>query len=111
MHRCLLVDEVSHRIAEACAPDYKNPVVYRSEPPHEKPQLRTLYALAQTCRALLDPALDVLWWYQIGVGDLVKCMPEDVQVWDIPRNKIASICLSKRVTSFIDNVIRNLSGN
>ncbi|KAF9818788.1 hypothetical protein IEO21_02568 [Rhodonia placenta] len=37
-----------------------------------------LYALATTCTDFRDPALDLLWRKQKGLGNLIKCMPADL---------------------------------
>ncbi len=42
---------------------------------------RTAYALARTCRAFLEPALDVLWSRQCDLQFLVSCMPDGL--WEI----------------------------
>lgn len=49
------------------------------------PELGTVYALARTCRTLQGPALDVIWYYQFGLQNLVKCMPEDL--WEISKRE------------------------
>ncbi|OAX39075.1 hypothetical protein K503DRAFT_113858 [Rhizopogon vinicolor AM-OR11-026] len=40
----------------------------------------TIAALARTCRAFKEPALDVLWKNMDGLGPLVSCLPENVKV-------------------------------
>ena len=71
MHRCLRVAELAHRIAEACATNYQEgETIYN---------LRAVYALAKTCRALHEPALDVLW-YHIGLEELLLLIPV-LKVW------------------------------
>ena len=40
--------------------------------------VQDLSSLARTCRALLDPALDVLWYHQRSLTNLVKCLPDDL---------------------------------
>ncbi|KAI0351986.1 hypothetical protein OH77DRAFT_828785 [Trametes cingulata] len=39
--------------------------------------LRTVYALALTCRAFLEPALDQLWRRQLTLFNLAKTLPRD----------------------------------
>ncbi|TFK45390.1 hypothetical protein OE88DRAFT_1788708 [Heliocybe sulcata] len=38
----------------------------------------SLHAMAVTCKAFVDPALTVLWRQGSSLGDLVRCMPEDL---------------------------------
>lgn len=71
MHHCLLVPELAARIVEACAQDYRVACLESGYRPH----FNTLCALARTCRTLQEPALDVIWYYQFGIQNLVKCMP------------------------------------
>ncbi|OAX31738.1 hypothetical protein K503DRAFT_703255, partial [Rhizopogon vinicolor AM-OR11-026] len=40
----------------------------------------TIAALARTCRAFKEPALDVLWKNMDGLGPLVSCLPENVKL-------------------------------
>ena len=82
MHRCLLVSELAQRIAEACAPEYKYAAVRDCQFPF--PGFGTLCSLARTCRALQQPALDVIWYYQSGVQHLVKFLPQGTwnMQWD-----------------------------
>ena len=84
MHRCLLVTELAIRIAEACAlvsPDEDVPIYYLDDH-HSRNltglDLRTVWALAQTCRALQDPGLDIMWRFQFGLQTLLRCMPYDL---------------------------------
>ncbi|KAK7028634.1 hypothetical protein R3P38DRAFT_2937596 [Favolaschia claudopus] len=46
-----------------------------------RPQVIALYHLAQTCRRLCDPALDVLWKATHGLVPLLKCLP--TKSWEI----------------------------
>ncbi|KAH9932319.1 uncharacterized protein B0H18DRAFT_1115985 [Fomitopsis serialis] len=41
----------------------------------------TVASLARTCRDFCSPALDVLWRSQVGLANIVKCMPPDL--WEI----------------------------
>ncbi|OBZ66705.1 hypothetical protein A0H81_13154 [Grifola frondosa] len=60
MHRCLLVAEVWRRIVE------------------EAETTSSLAALARTCRAFKDTALDILWCNQRGLENIIKCISPDV---------------------------------
>lgn len=82
MHHCLYVEELVSRIAEACAPAYNTP---QADDARGIPGLGTLRALAQTCRALQEPALNVLWYHKAGLHHFIQCMPEDA--WEIPGAK------------------------
>ena len=44
---------------------------------HLQPQQRSLSALASSCRAFQNPALDALWFTQTSLAPLVKCLPAD----------------------------------
>ena len=44
--------------------------------------LRTLSALARTCKILAEPSLDILWHRQErGLGPLMKTLPADL--WEV----------------------------
>ncbi|EMD32168.1 hypothetical protein CERSUDRAFT_77732 [Gelatoporia subvermispora B] len=57
--------------------------VYHIHPPDVQGQ-STLLSLAQTCRALCEPALDTLWETQENLVNLVKCLPEDALESTLP---------------------------
>jgi hypothetical protein len=40
--------------------------------------LKTVCAVAFTCRTLSAPALDVLWAHQHAMGPLMQCLPDDI---------------------------------
>ncbi|KAJ7803572.1 hypothetical protein B0H14DRAFT_2887402 [Mycena olivaceomarginata] len=48
---------------------------------------QTLAALARTCKAFQDPALDVLWRYQSTVMHVLDCMPGDIWELDDPESE------------------------
>ena len=89
MHRCLLVEELAFRIAEACAPDYKD-----FEVTSQGSGRGTVCALAQTCRALQDPALNVLWYYQVDLRNLFRCFPDDLWRKIFEGSKSVTVCTS-----------------
>ncbi|KAH9919407.1 uncharacterized protein B0H18DRAFT_1027961 [Fomitopsis serialis] len=72
MHRTLavpeLVDLIAHELEAATRGNL------RLGTPH----LPTFLALALTSRTFLEPALDVIWRVQTGLGPLVRCLPEDL---------------------------------
>ncbi len=76
MHACFAIPEIVQRIAEEAGrgsetfPDDESEV-----------DTLTVYALARTCRAFLEPALDVLWSCQWDLGFLIVCMPKDLWEW------------------------------
>lgn len=80
MHRCLLVAELVRHITESCAPGYKDTTAGQEFP---CVGLATVCALVQTCRALQGPALDVIWYQQLGLDHLVKCIPD--HAWEMYR--------------------------
>ena len=59
-------------------------------------RLSTLQAVARTCHTLLEPALDYLWYDQIGLGHLVQCLPEDLWLTEGKSNEIL-VCSSPNV--------------
>jgi hypothetical protein len=44
---------------------------------HLRDDRASLFALACSCRAFLNPTLDVLWSVQASLAPLVKCLPAD----------------------------------
>lgn len=78
MHRALLVQEILIVIFESV------PTVPSSHPTDVRVLHRTLIALACTCRAFTDVALDILWRDPPSLATLIQCMPVDV--WSITAN-------------------------
>ena len=83
MHACWRIPELSKLIVEALVPGYKEitdfDCIHVSDPSTPTPQLRTLWAVAQTCRTLCEPALDVMWYFQFGMYRLLRyCTPQDL---------------------------------
>ncbi|KAK7013698.1 hypothetical protein R3P38DRAFT_2720428 [Favolaschia claudopus] len=72
MHRCWEVAELVQLIFEALDPYAVG--VYRAEGIGQL-KASTLFRLAQTCRQLCEPALDVLWRTNEGLILLLKCLP------------------------------------
>ncbi|KAH9922055.1 uncharacterized protein B0H18DRAFT_526381 [Fomitopsis serialis] len=62
MHRALAVPELLRMILDHTG--------------GEQPYLPALLAFALTCHAFLEPALDIIWHFQNGLGHLVECLPE-----------------------------------
>ncbi|KAH9834058.1 uncharacterized protein C8Q71DRAFT_770787 [Rhodofomes roseus] len=56
----------------------------------------TLVAFALTCRTFLEPALDVIWRKQNGLGHLVECLPRDL--WTISPGEPLDILLLQEPT-------------
>ncbi|KAJ6623297.1 hypothetical protein B0H10DRAFT_1786705, partial [Mycena sp. CBHHK59/15] len=85
-----------------------------------------LAALARTCKAFEDPALNLLWKNQNSIENVLTCMPEDV--WDrcvpdngqkvrirlrraiLPTDWERPLYYSQRVKSFTFNEMSRLSG-
>ncbi|KAH9919420.1 uncharacterized protein B0H18DRAFT_1122536 [Fomitopsis serialis] len=63
MHRALAVPELLRMILDHAG--------------GEQPYLPALLAFALTCHAFLEPALDIIWHFQNGLGHLVECLPEE----------------------------------
>lgn len=59
MHPCLTIDEILRN-------------VFEHSPKSQLP------ALALTCRAFLEPCLDLLWHEQLSFVPLIQCMPTDL---------------------------------
>ena len=62
MHHCLAIQEIVRIIMGFC---------------ESEDNLYTLIALARTCRAFEDPALDRIWYSMKSLRPLFKCLPED----------------------------------
>ena len=65
MHRCWLVNELTLEIAWHA----------RSQ---SMPFLHDVAALAQTCSAIHEPVMDVLWHTLHNLLPVVKCLPDDL---------------------------------
>ena len=50
--------------------------------------LSTLQAVARTCRTFLEPALDCVWYEQVGLGHLVQCFPEGLWLTEGEDNEV-----------------------
>ncbi|KAG1733827.1 hypothetical protein EDB19DRAFT_1192274 [Suillus lakei] len=69
MHPALLINDIAHLILENL----------RSSP-------SDLAHVAQTCRGLVDPALDILWSRMLSLAPLIMCLPRDT--WEVKSNTI-----------------------
>ncbi|KAG6375713.1 hypothetical protein JVT61DRAFT_3288 [Boletus reticuloceps] len=78
MHHCLLIPELAISIIQFLADDRPawHDSRYLKNP-------RDVARLAQTCKALAEPALDTLWKTQHSLAPLVMCLPPDV--WELTR--------------------------
>ena len=85
MHRCLLIPEIARLICS----ELRNVGARKS-----------LAALAQTCLAISEPALDSLWYEIHDIIPLVKCMPPDLWRLDIDgeRKKLVNLFSSSSCT-------------
>ncbi|KAJ7614436.1 hypothetical protein FB45DRAFT_802342 [Roridomyces roridus] len=76
MHRGLGIPEILSNICELTPDDTERDLhCLDSDTNH------TLAALARTCRAFQNPALDVLWNSQFTILNVIRCMPEDIWEW------------------------------
>ncbi|KAJ7143950.1 hypothetical protein C8R44DRAFT_141689 [Mycena epipterygia] len=70
MHRSLRIPEIVEHI-----------FIHIQSPPQASPltddPVPTFAALARTCTAFLDPALDLLWEFQDIVANFLGCFPGD----------------------------------
>jgi hypothetical protein len=69
---------------------------------------RRVLSLLKTCKALYEPALDILWRDLDILAPLVMCLPGDV--WKIKNKLIVSISLhlmvSQRLIDFIVSALQ-----
>ncbi|KAH9922099.1 uncharacterized protein B0H18DRAFT_527284 [Fomitopsis serialis] len=89
VHRALTIPELIHLIVNnvPLGDDGWPSSDWRS------PDLPTLQALALTCRAFHEPALDVLWSLQEGLSHLVECLPTDL--WTILDDRHGTLTLNE----------------
>lgn len=67
MHPCFTIPELFIIITETIYAD-------------ERKGQSSVAALARTCKLFLEPALDVLWRYQITLVPLLRCLPDGVMI-------------------------------
>jgi hypothetical protein len=77
MHRALLWSEIVDSIFSFLRAEERT--AYDSAP-------AIMTALARTCRALSEPALDIIWEHA-SLWNLALCM--DAEIWDIRKNTSA----------------------
>ena len=65
MHHCLTIQEIVRLITEFCGDG------------DSEADRCTLIAIASTCRAFEEPALDRLWYTLKSLRALFKCLPQD----------------------------------
>ena len=92
---CLQIPELLSQIIEACAPGYRDQSSSLS-----CSRLGTVAALARTCRTFQDSALDVLWYSQYGMLNLLWCLPDDK--WELRES-------DGMVRGLPDNLVTELS--
>ncbi|KAH7890978.1 hypothetical protein F5I97DRAFT_1782710, partial [Phlebopus sp. FC_14] len=78
MHECLLLEDVLYSVFEQIRLD----TVVRGK-------YRTLLALATTCRAFCEPALDQLYHTLSSIHPIIRCLPQDV--WHIRRTPVVPL--------------------
>ncbi|KAK6988718.1 hypothetical protein R3P38DRAFT_3291085 [Favolaschia claudopus] len=109
MHRCWDVIDVVRLIFDMLNPYYiENECEKDDYPMH----LATLLHLAQSCRKFSDAALNVLWYAQDGLVNVLECLP--VEKWRICDNHfkvisaltqedwVRALAHSKRIRSWLD---------
>ena len=74
MHHALKIQEILHYIFTYCAPPILRDIGYH--PLHRTHANADLAALARTCRAFKEPALDILWKVLRDLSPLARCLPE-----------------------------------
>ncbi|KAF9236359.1 hypothetical protein BU15DRAFT_77074 [Melanogaster broomeanus] len=75
MHSCFLLPELTLHIVSFLADDRSTST---SSSSRYLTNARDVARLARTCKALSEPALDVLWNTQHSLAPLVMCLPQDV---------------------------------
>ncbi|KIJ61282.1 hypothetical protein HYDPIDRAFT_116025 [Hydnomerulius pinastri MD-312] len=88
MHSCLLISELILHIIGFIADDGTSGG-YRC-----LKNTRDLARLARTCKAIMEPALDVLWKTQHSLSPLVMCLPSDL--WE--KDAVNAIYFTRDVT-------------
>ena len=78
MHHCLLIPELALYIVHFLADDRP---AWQDSRYLRNP--RDVARLARTCKALLEPALDVLWRTQHSLAPLIMCLPPEV--WQLTK--------------------------
>ncbi|KAH7915704.1 hypothetical protein BJ138DRAFT_1176321 [Hygrophoropsis aurantiaca] len=90
MHRCLLILEIVQSILSMIGQpkDERG----RSRDPEELQEMQQCAAqIARTCRALYDPAMDILYRELLTIEPLIKCLPRDL--WKIDSvNQVLIFC-------------------
>lgn len=66
MHPCLQIDEVVRNVVSQLGG-------------HTSGAPQDLLALALTCKAFYEPAMDELWGTAANLRDLIGCLPEDAR--------------------------------
>ena len=74
MHQCWCIRELVDRIAVLLMPRYDGPLQILGS----MEGVSDVNALARTCRAVQDAALDVLWYRQSSLIPLLQCLPSDL---------------------------------
>lgn len=72
MHRAFTIREVAHEVFYTL---------------HAANKSASLAAVAQTCKILQDPALDVLWHQQLGLLPLLKILPTAIEQVNVEPNE------------------------
>lgn len=75
MHRSLLLPDIFKRILDFL--EVLPSGDFYSGYDQEKDQNASIARLARTCRAFLEPSLDVLWKHQLTLCPLLKTLPAD----------------------------------
>lgn len=82
MHRSLRIPEIVELIfIEIRVP----PGALAEDAPDHARDRPTLAALARTCTAFLDPALNLLWEHQHTISNFLGCFPRDLFDQVVPR--------------------------
>jgi hypothetical protein len=104
MHKCLLISEIVTRVCLGLCCD--------SDSYYGRQYAGSLAAFAITCRAISEPALDVLWHTQYSIAPLLRCMSSDL--WEerdvdgetflvcYHSSFVANLTLLRRSYSFFD---------
>ena len=96
MHRCFEIPELVLQIIEACVPGYKTTIWT------DKLDRSSAYSLALTSRVFLEPALDIIWYSQHDIGNLLNLI--GTESWRVKScTDDLSILKEMRRAEFVDS--------
>ena len=73
--------ELVEQIVAECAPGYDKFSYTKNNPYVSRPELDSLQALARVCHATSEPALDVIWYYQYGIYNIIQSINASINYY------------------------------